>query len=77
MIFYFFREQLLSVLNGLTTNQYLPAMRECRRPELCLKMTLERLLNEAIKEDSRDRVDMCKELLDKIFAPEESMHQDR
>lgn len=63
-----FREQLLNVLNGLTNDNYFPAMRECRRPELCLKQTLERHLQESKVEQCIDREDICKELLDKIFA---------
>ncbi|XP_001605940.1 hsp70-binding protein 1 isoform X2 [Nasonia vitripennis] len=66
------REQLLSVLNGLTNDNYFPALKECRRPELCLKQTLERHLKESKEEESIDREDICKELLDKIFADQDA-----
>lgn len=72
-----FREQLLSVLGGLTNNGYLPALKECRRPELCLKPTLERHLKDAKAEDSLDREDICKDLLDKIFSDQRSQEQER
>lgn len=67
-IYYFYREQLLGVLNGLTEDNYFPALRECRRPELCLKQTLERHLKEYKQEGSLDNENICKQLLDKIFA---------
>ncbi|KAJ8687866.1 hypothetical protein QAD02_023661 [Eretmocerus hayati] len=66
------REQLLSVLNGLTNDNFFPALRECRRPELCLKQTLERHLKESKEEGSTNREDICKELLDKIFADQDA-----
>lgn len=65
------REQLLGVLNGLTNNNFLPALVECRRPELCLRQTLERHLRESREEGSTDREDICKELLDKLFLDQD------
>lgn len=76
VIMYFYREQLLGVLNGLTDNNHFPALRECRRPELCLKQTLERHLKESKQEESLDNEDICKQLLDKIFA-DQIVEQDR
>ncbi|XP_043475665.1 hsp70-binding protein 1-like [Leptopilina heterotoma] len=69
--------QLLRVLSGLTNNGYFPALKECRRPELCLKQTLERHLQESKKEESIDREDICKDLLDKVFADKKSQDQER
>ncbi|XP_033223496.1 hsp70-binding protein 1 [Belonocnema kinseyi] len=71
------KEQLLSVLGGLTNNGFLPALKECRRPELCLKPTLERHLKDAKAEDSLEREDICKDLLDKIFSDQRSQEQER
>ncbi|KAL7304547.1 hypothetical protein TKK_0003332 [Trichogramma kaykai] len=62
------REQLLSVIHGLTSDNYYPALKECRRPELCLKQTLDRHLRESREEQDVDREQMCKEILDKVFA---------
>lgn len=61
----------MSVLGGLTNDNYWPALKECRRPELCLKQTLERHLQESKEEESIDREDICKELLDRVFAEQE------
>lgn len=71
------KEQLLSVLGGLTNNEYFPALKECRRPELCLKLTLERHLQESKSEESLEREDICKDLLDKIFSDQKSQDQER
>lgn len=71
------KEQLLSVLGGLTNNGYFPALKECRRPELCLKQTLERHLKEAKAEESIDREDICRDLLDKIFSDQRPQEQER
>ncbi|KAK2587006.1 hypothetical protein KPH14_010973 [Odynerus spinipes] len=68
------REQLLSILTGLTNNNFLPALRECRRSELCLKSTLEQLLKELTPED-RDEMDMCHQLSDKIFSDNEIIEE--
>ncbi|KAF7988293.1 hypothetical protein HCN44_009938 [Aphidius gifuensis] len=62
------RDRLLSLLNSLTANNNLPALRECRRAELCLKMTLERHLKDLKDEEAVDEAQLCSELLDKIFA---------
>ncbi|XP_012252016.2 hsp70-binding protein 1-like isoform X1 [Athalia rosae] len=62
------RDQLLRVLAGLANNNYLPALRECRRPELCLRQTLERLRYELKAEESVDEAVLCTQLLDQIFS---------
>ncbi|KAI4496520.1 hypothetical protein M0804_000330 [Polistes exclamans] len=61
------REQLLNILTGLTNNTFLPALRECRKPKLCLKLILEQCLKELTSED-KEEIDMCNQLLDKIFS---------
>ncbi|CAL1681488.1 unnamed protein product [Lasius platythorax] len=61
------REQLLRVLNGMVNDNFLPALKECRRPQLCLKITLEQLLTELKPVENQDEIDMCSELLDKVF----------
>lgn len=68
MAYYFYRrEQLLRVLNGMVNDNFLPALKECRRPQLCLKITLEQLLTELKPVENQDEIDMCSELLDKVF----------
>ncbi|XP_053598733.1 hsp70-binding protein 1 isoform X1 [Microplitis demolitor] len=71
------RDALLSILNSLTANNNLPALRECRRPELCLKATLERHLKDLKTEEAVDEAQLCNELLDKIFADSSLQDQDR
>ncbi|XP_015114402.1 hsp70-binding protein 1 isoform X2 [Diachasma alloeum] len=70
------RDRLLDILNSLTLNNNLPALRECRRPEFCLKQTLERHLADLRAEEAVDEAQACAQLLDKIFA-DQSMNQDR
>ena len=67
----YFREQLLAVLNGLTNNNFLLALIQCRRPELCLKQTLEKHLRESKADGSIEIEDICKELIDKLFRDQE------
>lgn len=62
------RDQLLNILSGLTNNDFQPALKECRRPELCLKATLERCIQDLQEEDSPDQVDLCRRLLTNIFS---------
>ncbi|XP_046420526.1 hsp70-binding protein 1-like [Neodiprion fabricii] len=66
------RDQLLRVLAGLAKNNYLPALKECRRPQLCLRQTLERHQRELRAEESFDEADMCAQLLDQIFSDHET-----
>ncbi|XP_044579854.1 hsp70-binding protein 1-like isoform X1 [Cotesia glomerata] len=71
------RDALLSILNSLTANNNLPALRECRRPELCLKATIERHLKDLKSEEAVDEVKLCNELLDRLFAEQSPFDQDR
>lgn len=50
----------------MVNDNFLPALKECRRPQLCLRATLEQLLTE-LSEENQDEIDMCSELLDKVF----------
>lgn len=65
--YFYYREQLLRVLNGMVNDNFFPALKECRRPQLCLRSTLEQLLTELKPVENQDEIDMCSELLDKVF----------
>lgn len=67
---------MLGILQGLTNENYLPALRECRRPELCLKLTLERHFRETKAEESVDEAETCRCLLDRLFS-DRDMGQER
>ncbi|XP_066601397.1 hsp70-binding protein 1-like [Prorops nasuta] len=69
------RDQLLNVLNGLTNN-FLPALKECRRSELGLKDVLEKYLKEMNPEVNVEEVTICRNLLDLLFS-EHDTDQDR
>lgn len=60
------REQLLRALAAMV-NENLPALLECRRPELSIKSILDQLLSELNPEENEDEINMCKELLDRVF----------
>ncbi|XP_012285893.1 hsp70-binding protein 1 isoform X2 [Orussus abietinus] len=66
------REQLLMVLAGLVDNDYLPALEECRRSDLCLKQTLEKYVNEAKLTGAMDEVYTCNNLFEKVFCNQET-----
>lgn len=68
------REQLLSILTGLTNDNLLAALQECRRPELCLKPTLEQCLKDLSPED-KNEIDMCHQLLNKIFSDNDTVEE--
>ncbi|KYM96307.1 PREDICTED: hsp70-binding protein 1 [Cyphomyrmex costatus] len=70
------REQLLRVLSGMINDNFLPALKECRRSQLCLRSTLEQLLTELKPVENQDEIDMCSELLDKVFS-ESDTYQER
>jgi len=70
------REQLLRVLSGMVNDNFLPALQECRRSQLCLRSTLEQLLTDLKPVENQDEIDMCTELLDKVFS-EPDMNQER
>ncbi|EZA60831.1 hypothetical protein DMN91_007726 [Ooceraea biroi] len=69
------REQLLRALSAMTCDN-LPALVECRRPELCLKSILEQLLAELNPEENQDEIGICTELLDTVFF-EHNSNQER
>ncbi|XP_011870979.1 PREDICTED: hsp70-binding protein 1 [Vollenhovia emeryi] len=62
------REQLLRVLSSMVNDNFLPALKECRRSQLFLRSTLEQLLTELKPVENQDEIDMCAELLDKVFS---------
>ncbi|XP_054002299.1 hsp70-binding protein 1 isoform X1 [Hylaeus anthracinus] len=66
------RDQLLNILDGLTNNDFLPALKECRRPELYLKSTLERCIKDLKEEENSDQVDVCCRLLNKVFSEQDA-----
>ncbi|XP_039313830.1 hsp70-binding protein 1 [Solenopsis invicta] len=70
------REQLLRVLSSMVNDNFLPALKECRRSQLCLRSTLEQLLTELKPVENQDEIDMCSELLDKVFS-EPDTNQER
>lgn len=70
------REQLLRALSGMINDNFLPALKECRRPQLCLRSTLEQLLTELNPVDYQDEIDICTEILDKVFS-EPDTNQER
>ncbi|XP_034952564.1 hsp70-binding protein 1 [Chelonus insularis] len=70
------RDALLSILNSLTADNNLHALRECRRPELSLKSTLERHLENLTLEKATDEIEQCQMILDRIFADQQK-EQDR
>ncbi|XP_033326531.1 hsp70-binding protein 1 [Megalopta genalis] len=70
------RDQLLNILDGLTNNNFLPALNECKRPELCLQTTLGRCIKELQQEESLDQLDVCYRILKKVF-PEDDAGQER
>lgn len=70
------RDQLINILDGLTNNDFLPALKECRRPELCLRSILEHCIKHLKQEENLDQVDVCCRLLEKIFS-DQDMNQER
>lgn len=75
-VFFCYREQLLRVLSSMVNDNFLPALKECRRSQLCLRSTLEQLLTELKPVENQDEIDMCSELLDKVFS-EPDTNQER
>ena len=55
---------------------FLPALKECRRSQLGLKSILEHLMTELKAEESQNEIEMCSELLDKVFY-ESDTNQER
>lgn len=58
----------MRVLSGMVNDNFLPALKECRRSQLYLRSTLEQLLAEFKPVENQDEIDMCAELLDKVFS---------
>lgn len=58
----------MRVLSGMVNDNFLPALKECRRSQLCLRSILEQLLTELKPVENQDEIDMCSELLDKVFS---------
>lgn len=73
---YYFRDQLLNILDGLTKNDFLPALNECRRSELCLQSTLKCSIKDLEQEENLDQVEVCYRILNKVF-PEHDTSQER
>lgn len=70
------RDQLLNILDGLTDDDILPALEECRRPELCLQSTLESYIKDLKREENPDQIDVCYRLLKKLFS-DQNTNQER
>ncbi|XP_029051028.1 hsp70-binding protein 1 [Osmia bicornis bicornis] len=66
------RDQLINILHGLTNEDFLPALKECRRPELCLRSTLENCIKDLKQEENMDQVDVCSRLLEKVFSDQDT-----
>lgn len=72
--YFCYREQLLGMLCAMTNDNFLPALEECREPRHCLRAVLEQVSCKLKEEESRDEIDMCSELLDKIFFTADTNH---
>lgn len=66
----------MRVLTGMVNNNFWPALNECRRSELCLRSILGQLLTELKPDENQDEIDMCSDLLDKVFS-EPDTNQER
>ncbi|XP_078036893.1 hsp70-binding protein 1 [Augochlora pura] len=66
------RDQLLNILDGLTNNNFLPALKECKRPELCLQTTLDRCIKELQQDENLDQLDVCYRILKKVFSEDDA-----
>lgn len=63
---------MLNILDGLTNDNFFPALKECRRPELCLQSTIERYIKDLKQEENPDQIDVCYRLLDKVFSDQDT-----
>ncbi|XP_076618671.1 hsp70-binding protein 1 [Colletes latitarsis] len=70
------RDQLLNILDGLTNDDFHPALKECRRPELYLQSTLDHCIKDLQQEKNSDQIDTCYRVLRKVF-PEQDTNQER
>lgn len=63
---------MLNILDGLTNDNFFPALKECRRPELCLHSTIERYIKDLKQEENPDQIDVCYRLLNKVFTDQDT-----
>ncbi|KAK1127650.1 hypothetical protein K0M31_003148 [Melipona bicolor] len=70
------RDQLLNILDGLTNDDFVPALKECRRSELGLESTLERYIEDLKQEENFDQIGVCYRVLKKVF-PDQDTNQER
>lgn len=70
------RDQLLSIVDALTSDDIPVALQECRRPELCFQSTLERYVKELKQEENPDQIDACNRILKKVFS-DQDVNQER
>ncbi|XP_012170117.1 hsp70-binding protein 1 isoform X1 [Bombus terrestris] len=70
------RDQLLNILDGLTNDDFLPALKECQRPELDLQSTLEQYIRDLKQEENPEQIDVCYRVLKKVFS-EQDTNQER
>lgn len=68
------KEQSLRILTGLTNNNFLPALQECRKPEFCLETKLKEFMSELTPED-KDEIDMCHLLLERISLDDDTVKE--
>ncbi|KAF3428909.1 hypothetical protein E2986_03637 [Frieseomelitta varia] len=66
------RDQLLNILDGLTNDDFAPALKECRRSELGLRSTLERYIKDLKQEENFDQIDVCYRVLKKVFSDQDT-----
>ncbi|XP_017890008.1 hsp70-binding protein 1 [Ceratina calcarata] len=66
------RDQLLSILDALTTDDIPLALQECRRPELNFQSTLERYVKELKQEENPDQIVACNRILKKVFSDQDA-----
>lgn len=59
----------------MVNDNFLPALQECRRSQLCLKSILRQLMTELNPEENQDEIDICTELLDKLFSESDTAQE--
>lgn len=67
---------MLNILDGLTNDDFLPALKECRRPELRLQSTLEHYIKDLQREENPDQIDICHRMIQKVFS-DQDINQER
>lgn len=63
---------MLNILDGLTNDDFLPALKECRRPELNLHSTLEQYIRDLKQEENPEQIDVCYRVLKKVFSDQDT-----